>query len=189
MFSTKIVSTKLELRQVLDLQRKNLRQHISAEEKSTQGFVTMLYSQELLEAMHDLAPSIIVKKEDKVVAFALVFMKEGRHLYADLEAMYVNLENLSWKEQPMNTYKIYVMGQVCIAKEFRGQGLFEMLYQKHKEVYSDQFDMIVTEISTSNYRSLRAHERIGFETIATYRDHLDEWAVVVWDWSSPAEDT
>lgn len=189
MFSTKIVSTRLELQQVLDLQRENLKQNISTEEKKAQGFVTMSYSLELLEAMHDLAPSIIVKKAAKVVAFALVFMKEGRHLYADLEAMYINFENLSWKDRPMNTYKTYVMGQVCIAKAFRGQGLFEMLYQKHKEIYSDRFDMMVTEISTSNHRSLRAHERIGFKIISTYHDHLDEWAVVVWDWSSPAIDT
>jgi len=57
-----------------------------------------------------------------------------------------------------------------------------MLYQKHREVYSNQYDFILTEISTSNLRSLKAHEKMGFETIYTYQDSVDEWNVVVWNW-------
>jgi L-amino acid N-acyltransferase YncA len=74
------------------------------------------------------------------------------------------------------------MGQICVDKEFRGKGLFEELYQGHKEIYGSGFDFIITEISTSNHRSLRAHEKVGFETIHQYTDEMDEWAVVVWNW-------
>ncbi len=74
------------------------------------------------------------------------------------------------------------MGQICIAKVYRGQGLFEQLYNYHKEIYQPQFDLFVTEISTRNHRSLRAHEKVGFKTIHTHRDNLDEWRVVAWDW-------
>lgn len=74
------------------------------------------------------------------------------------------------------------MGQICVAKEFRGEGLVKMLYQKHKEVYSSEYDFILTEISTSNHRSLKVHAKIGFQTIYTYRDQLDEWNLVIWDW-------
>jgi GNAT superfamily N-acetyltransferase len=186
MFSATTVTGMQELYQVLDLQRKNQKQLIAEEEKTSQGFITMIYTPELLQAMHDLAPSIIIKNENEVVAFALVFLKEGKHLYADLEAMYTHLDNLSWKGKPINEYKTYVMGQVCVAREYRGQGLFELLYEKHRELYQHEFDMVITEISTSNFRSLRAHAKVGFEVIATYRDHLDEWAVVVWDWSTSA---
>jgi RimJ/RimL family protein N-acetyltransferase len=60
--------------------------------------------------------------------------------------------------------------------------LFDRLYQTHKEVYKPRFDILATEIATRNKRSRRAHERIGFQTVNVYRDTLDEWAVVVWDW-------
>jgi hypothetical protein len=56
------------------------------------------------------------------------------------------------------------------------------LYQKHKDIYSSQFDFILTEISTSNHRSLKAHEKIGFKTIYSHIDEMDEWNVVVWNW-------
>ena len=45
------------------------------------------------------------------------------------------------------------------------------------------FDFIITEISASNYRSLNAHKRIGFKKINTFRDKIDEWDVVIWDWN------
>ena len=75
------------------------------------------------------------------------------------------------------------MGQVCIDKDYRGKGIFNILFQKHKEVYSNAYELLVTEISTKNYRSQKAHEKIGFTTIYTYSDALDEWNVVVWDWT------
>jgi len=182
MFYSATISSDEELLQILDIQKKNLRQNISGEEKDEQGFVTMPFTLPMLQAMHELAPSVIVKDVDKVVAYAIVFMKEGRLLYPALEPMFINFEKVSWQGKPLNSHQFYVMGQVCVAKEYRGKGVFDLLYQKHKEIYQSKFDFVITEISTDNHRSLRAHERIGFQTIATHRDELDEWDVVLWDW-------
>jgi RimJ/RimL family protein N-acetyltransferase len=96
--------------------------------------------------------------------------------------MFSLLDNLSWNHKPLHEYSFYVMGQVCIAKEYRGQGLFDELYTHHKKIYQPKFDLFITEIATRNHRSIRAHERVGFKTIHTHRDELDEWAVVGWDW-------
>ena len=74
------------------------------------------------------------------------------------------------------------MGQVCVDKAYRGKGVFDMLYQHHKQVLKDRFDFVVTEISTNNLRSVRAHEKVGFKNIHTYKDAVDEWSVVLWDW-------
>jgi len=43
-------------------------------------------------------------------------------------------------------------------------------------------DFVITEVSNDNHRSMRAHERIGFQTVSRHRDELDDWAVVLWDW-------
>ena len=103
-----------------------------------------------------------------------------------MNVMLNNLATLTYQGKPMNDYKYYMMGQICIAKEHRGQGLFDQLYEYHRKVNSDQYDILLTEVSTSNHRSLRAHERVGFKTIHTYHDHMDEWNVVVWDWRKEA---
>jgi len=77
--------------------------------------------------------------------------------------------------------RYYVMGQICVAKAYRGQGVFDRLYAAHREHLRHRFDACVTEISVRNPRSLRAHARVGFEELERYRDAADEWVVVIWD--------
>jgi hypothetical protein len=176
------VSTNDELQQILDLQKRNLKQNISEGEKDEQGFVTLLFNLPMLQQLHAVAPSIIIKDNDKVIAYAMVVLQESRKVYPDLEPMFTSFEKLSWQKKKLYDYRFYVMGQVCVDKAYRRKGLFDLLYQKHKEIYRNQFDFIITEISTSNHRSLKAHKRVGFVIINTFTDPIDEWDVVLWDW-------
>jgi ribosomal protein S18 acetylase RimI-like enzyme len=182
MISATTVSTEEELQQVLDLQQHYLVGNIDKDEMKSQGFLTVRHTLGLLQQMHSLAPSIIIKDDNHVVAYALVMLRECRNEIPALLPMFDTLDVLEWRGKPLSEYSFYVMGQICVAKAYRGQGLFDMLYHKHREVYRPQFDCIVTEVATRNKRSLRAHERVGFETIHVYTDELDEWAVVLWDW-------
>src|SRR4051812_30178293 len=183
MLNTTLVTSMNELHQIQALNQRFLKKNISVKEREAEGFLSWLYSIELLKAMHDLAPSIIVKEAENVVAYALVTLKEASSFHRDLGQMFLYLEPVLYKGHPLSTYNYYCMGQICVAEGFRGRGIVPMLYQKHREVYGSQYDFILTEISTANPRSLKAHEKTGFETIHTYRDHMDEWNVVVWDWS------
>lgn len=69
-------------------------------------------------------------------------------------------------------------------ENYRGQGLFDKLYQHHRETYSDRFTVFVTDISERNTRSLRAHKRVGFEAIHEFFDPAlnETWIIVAWDW-------
>ncbi|MBO9564841.1 MAG: GNAT family N-acetyltransferase [Niastella sp.] len=183
MYTATTVTTDKELEQILQLQLQNLKQHISQEEKDAQGFLTMQFNLPMLQQLHAIAPSVIIKHENEVVAYAMTVTLEGRQAYPDLEPMFVNFGNLQWQGKPLYDYQFYVMGQICVSKAHRAKGLFDKLYQHHKEVYSPRYDFIITEISTSNARSLQAHKRVGFTTIHTYQDLVDNWNVVVWDWT------
>jgi RimJ/RimL family protein N-acetyltransferase len=183
MLTTGCTETHADIDQILALQAKNLKQHLSEQEKSTEGFLTMRFSHEMLWQLHELAPSIVVRDGNEIVAYAIVLLPEGRILYPDLESMFIGLEPVSWNNRPLKDFSYYVMGQICISKDYRGKDVFAMLYNKHREVYKDKYDCLVTEISTSNLRSIRAHEKVGFKTIHRYRDYLDEWNVVLWDWT------
>ncbi|HUS02584.1 MAG TPA: GNAT family N-acetyltransferase, partial [Chitinophagaceae bacterium] len=153
------------------------------QEQEEQGFVTWLYPVQLLKQVHTIAPSVIVKEADKVVGYALVTPVKAGSFHPDLKTMMIYLETINYNGKPLSAYSYYIMGQVCIDKKYRGKGILNMLFQKHKELYSDKYELLVTEISTTNYRSQKAHEKIGFTTIHNYKDILDEWNVVVWDWS------
>ncbi|HXL57781.1 MAG TPA: GNAT family N-acetyltransferase [Chitinophagaceae bacterium] len=177
-----IVTTNEELQQIIQLSHQNLRTKISEEEKTSEGFVSWNYSIELLQKMHTLHPNVIVKDGNIIAGYAMVALKEARHFHPSLEAMIHYLETLTFNNKKLSEYKYYVMGQICIAKAYRGKGVFEMLYQKHKTLFENDYDFVITKISTGNRRSLRAHEKIGFKPIYTYADNMDEWNVVLWDW-------
>ncbi len=182
MLNATTVHTIDELEQILHLQQKNLPHTISNEEIKSQGFVTFQHDLDILLQFHQLAPSVIVKDDDKVVAYALTVINEARHIFPPMEFLFVLLESLQWKNTPFQSFRYYEMGQICVAKDYRGKGVFQMLYQQHKKSYSHLYDLLVTKISTKNHRSLRAHEKVGFETLIVQKDELDEWAVVAWDW-------
>lgn len=182
MLTATIVSNEQELIQILHLQESNLVTKIDDTEKKEQGFVTVHHTLDVLKQMHDLAPSIIVKDGDRMAGYALVMMRECRQLIPTLEPMFALFDSLSWKGQPLNDYRFYVMGQVCVDKDYRGKGIFEMLYHKHRDVYQPTNDFIITEVATRNTRSVRAHEKVGFKILHTHQDELDVWDVIIWDW-------
>ncbi|MDQ3551335.1 MAG: GNAT family N-acetyltransferase [Bacteroidota bacterium] len=176
------VSNKDEIHQIHALNQKNLRQNLTPCIQKEEGFVSWLYSIELLEKMHHLAPSVIIKDGDIVAGYALTTLKESAEFHPDLQIVFQNLQKLQLNNQPIFNYRFYCMGQICISKEYRGKGLVNMLYQKHKEIYYKEYDFILTDIATRNSRSMKSHQKIGFKTIHSYVDNIDEWDVVIWDW-------
>lgn len=182
MLVTDIVTSPEELEQILSLQKRNLKENLTLTERNEQGFLTLQHSLPILKAMHAMAPSVIVKDDGQVVAYALTEMAECRHLMPQLGPMFSLIDQLSWKGRPINEQRFYTMGQICVAEGYRGQGLFGKLYQHHRKVYHQRFDLFITEISTSNHRSIRAHEKVGFEPLHLHKDDIDEWLMVIWDW-------
>ena len=172
-----------ELEQILSLQQKNLARNISREEAIEQGYVTVIHTPDQLRKMNQLAPAILAKNEEIVIGYALSMPISCSKLIPVLEPMFASFENLVYKSQPLKSYNYYVMGQVCIDKAYRGLGIFDRLYEGHKEIYSRQYDCIVTEVATRNTRSLKAHQRVGFTTIHKHTDETDHWEVMVWDWN------
>jgi hypothetical protein len=182
MLTTTTVSDKKELEQIYQLNLRNLKSNISEQEQQQEGFVTWAYPLDLLEKTNELAPSVIVKNGDAVVAYALTLLLEARSFHKDLELFVRSLESLEYMNRPLLKHNFYCMGQICIDKAYRGQGLVNRMYQKHKELYSSKYDFILTEIATKNERSMNAHAKIGFKPLHRFDDAHGEWDIVVWNW-------
>jgi len=172
-----------ELHQILELQQLYLRGKTTNAEEKEQGFLTVIHDFDTLLQMHRLEPGVIVKDDETLAGYALVMTRGCGEMIPELLPMFDHFDHISYQNKPVNDYSFYVMGQICVAKPFRGQGIFDMLYEEHRNLYGNKYDFIVTEISTSNRRSLRAHERVGFKPVYQFRDEIDEWSVVLWDWS------
>ncbi|MCG1036307.1 GNAT family N-acetyltransferase [Polaribacter sargassicola] len=178
----KLAESKSELQQILDLQHANHYDNVSEELKKVDGFVTVKHNLDLLTKMNNEAKHIIAVDNGKVIAYALTMLKDYKDLIPVLVPMFTVFESINYKNTKLSNINYYVMGQVCVADTHRGKGIFKALYEKHKDVYASKFDLLLTEVSSSNHRSMRAHEKVGFKTINTFKDDTDEWNILSWNW-------
>ena len=166
-----------ELYQILSLQKINAATNVSPIEKQKEGFVTVSHTYEILKQMNDACAHIIAKDGDLVVGYALVMLKEFRDEISILSAMFETATEL------LGDKKYVAMGQVCISKEYRKQGIFRGMYTFFREELQKEFDCLLTEVATDNDRSLNAHLSIGFEVLKTQESDGVSWELICWDWT------
>jgi hypothetical protein len=173
-----------DVRGILALQQKNLKKNLTPEQIQSQGFLTVEHKFSVLKAMNDAQPSVIVKDGDTVVAYCLAMFPQFRNDVPELIALFDTIDDIDYDGQTLKDFKYVVMGQVCVGEGYRGMGFFDGMYQKLREELSAKFELCVTDISTNNTRSLKAHARVGFIPVKDFHDAtLDEvWRVVVWNW-------
>ncbi len=176
-------STDLELRQILALQKANLPVNLSDAEIRSQGFVTVSHDFDLLAEMNAKSPHIIAKSGGEVIGYALVMLKSFRERIPILIPMFEQIDSIKYNGKLMREIDYFIMGQVCIAKEFRGKGVFNGLFEKMKFVMAPKYPAIVTEVAFRNARSMKAHAKVGFKTIKEYQSDGEDWAIIAWDWS------
>jgi GNAT superfamily N-acetyltransferase len=172
-----------ELEQIVALQRLNRLDAVAAEERDTEGFVTMEYSVRELQLMRGGYRHVVAKCDGAVIGYALVMLKECRVAFPFLDNMFRDAEAAVFNGMPMRENSYFVMGQICVGQAFRGTGVFRKLYETLRMQMRADFDFVVTEVSLHNARSMRAHQRVGFRDIAHENDDASEWRVIVWDWS------
>jgi L-amino acid N-acyltransferase YncA len=174
------VATPSHIEQILRLQAENLASVLDAQTIAEQGFVTVQHDPEVLRQMNQRFPSVVALDQDRVVGYCLVMLQEFADKVPVLIPMFELLRTLEWAGKPLSAYRWFVMGQVCIAKTHRGQGIFDGLNRHLQQVCAPYFDCIVTEVALRNTRSLRAHERAGWALIHEYQDvNSAEWWRVI----------
>jgi len=180
MITYKRASTLAELEQILELQRNNLLTLISSEEKKMEGFLTIQHDFDLLNKMNKVCPHIIAKEDEKVVGYALCMHPKFENEIDLLKPMFKEItKTLQQRKSDNPLFNNYiVMGQICIDKSYRKQGIFRKLYANMLQEIQPTFNIIITEVDRKNTRSLEAHYAIGFELLSKYRSGEQDWELI-----------
>ena len=160
-----------EMLQILSLQEMNLKSAVTAIEIAQEGFVTVHHNLDVLTRMNNACPHIIAKDNDLVVGYALSMTEDFKDEISVLRPMFTELEGNN-----INNY--ITMGQICVAKTHRKQGIFRGLYEAMKKASYPTYDAIITEVDATNIRSLGAHYSVGFEKICTYHSLGQDWELI-----------
>jgi hypothetical protein len=178
------VSTVNEVNEILELQARNHPSVLAPDTMARQGFVTVRHDAAVLRRMNDVAPAIIAKAGNRVVGYALVMPRAFAADVPILHPLFEMLDTLSWNGASLRgNPRWFVMGQICIAAGYRGSGIFDGIYRTMADRYANLFDFTITEVAARNTRSLRAHARVGFQTLHIYPDATtgEEWHVMALD--------
>lgn len=132
--------------------------------------------------MNDRCPHIIAKHNSKVVGYILCMVGDFRDDIPVLIPMFTEIDAALALSQE-NDLNYVIMGQVCIAKAYRKQGIFRGLYAFMKTELKHDFDAVITEVDAENTRSSNTHKAVGFEMLKIYTSGKQEWELIIWRWT------
>jgi GNAT superfamily N-acetyltransferase len=173
-----------DLEQIVALHRENHINSVDTALWATEGFVSLQFTLSQLIQMKGQYKHVVAKKDGIVIGYALVLLRETHSVFPFLNTMFRIIDEAVYNGEAVSGKTYFVMGQICVQKAFRGKGLFRALYKKLKEQMSADFELVVTEVSLKNERSVHAHKHIGFRKIndTDIEDDAIEWKVIAWDW-------
>lgn len=180
-----LATTDAHLEGILALQRRNHVHAIADEVQAREGFVFVEHTLPLLRRMRAASPQAIALEGDRVVGYCLSLPLALQADVPTLAPMFAQFGRCDYRGRPLSSYRFVVGGQVCVERDHRGQGLLAALYHQLRDALAHDHDLCVTEIATRNQVSVRAHEKMGFETVATYDDGREAWVIVAWEFARP----
>jgi L-amino acid N-acyltransferase YncA len=183
MVRIKLAQEVSELEGILALQRRNLKRCLSESEAEEQGFLIAEYNLAYLQQMQAQRPSVVAVDDGRVVGYALVVTQEVRKGLPFISDLFDEIDRISYRGTLLAGTDYVVVGQLCVDKDYRGQGLVDRLYGCFRASLDDRYHCGVTDIARANRRSLKAHQKVGFEVIHAIEYEGLTWDVVLWDWS------
>jgi hypothetical protein len=79
-----------------------------------------------------------------------------------------------------------VVGYALVTtKDIRnGHDLVQKLYGHFRDCLSKEYTYLITDIAQANARSLKAHQKRGFQVINELMYGGIKWDIVLWDWNT-----
>ncbi|MBC7867693.1 MAG: GNAT family N-acetyltransferase, partial [Gloeobacteraceae cyanobacterium ES-bin-316] len=112
-----------DLEEILVLQQANVIQRLTKYEIESQGFVTVTHSYEQLQKLNGTEKHVIAKDGDRLIGYLLAMTQQASHDIPVLIPMFDAFSKVSYRDKVITDYNFLVVGQVCIAKEYRGKGI------------------------------------------------------------------
>ena len=113
---------------ILQLQALNHRDAVDPATAAREGFTSVRHAPDVLQAMNRQWPSVVAWAGTELAGYCLMMPRDFRAQVPILQPMFALLDTLHWKGRALATDpRWFVMGQVCVAHAWRGQGVFDGL--------------------------------------------------------------
>lgn len=150
---------------ILKLQGKHLFAALD-EVQRRDGFLTVEFTREMLqEVINDL---IIVTAyvDNRLIGYHMAQTIAFNLRFALLRKIIDRFSEISFLGRALSESKVFIWGPVCIASDWRGKGIHEVLFRMVCEYVTPRYEVGVTFISEDNPRSLAASQsKLGMQIV------------------------
>ena len=173
-----------DIRGIVYLHTQNHKNNLTQTEMDQEGFVTAEYDFASLKRMNDICPSIIAKNGNEVVGYALVVTRQFYGSNPLLDDLFDSVDAIIFNNELLGEANYVMVGQLCVAKEYRGLGIVQQMYTHFKNELSGAYKFCITDVASNNPRSVKAHIKSGFQIIKSKTYNGMTFDVVLWDWKN-----
>jgi hypothetical protein len=142
----------------LALQEENLLTNVP-EEAHAGGFVTTPFTEEQLRHMLAKEDIFVAVHEGEVVGYLVAASWPYLSQYLIFAYMVTLLPTVTQFGEMLSEHNSYQYGPICVAKAWRGTGVFERLFTYGRLKMQAKYPYALTFVNKRNKRSRTAHER------------------------------
>jgi hypothetical protein len=130
------------------------------EEDKADGFITTAFTKAHLTRLIEVENGLFIAcVNNKIIAYVMAASWDFWSQWPMFQFMIENLHDSLDREQHITKENSYQYGPVCVDKIFRGQGVFESIFNFSLQEMSKRYPIMVTFINKVNLRSYEAHTK------------------------------
>ncbi|MFT4740847.1 MAG: hypothetical protein ACI9XJ_002469 [Marivirga sp.] len=151
---------------VLSLQEKNLYSNLNEDEREN-GFVTTPFTvNQIKEIIQQNGLFIAINEHQIIIAYVFAGSWEYFKQWDIFNFMVSRFSQYSLNKQEITTENSFQYGPVCIDKNYRGNGLLNLIFEEMRIEFHKKYPLSVTFINKVNAISEKAHtKKLGWEII------------------------
>lgn len=151
------IANAVDIERILSLQEKYLYGNLSEEERKD-GFVTTPFTiAQIEEAIKQNGLFIAENKHDLIIAYAFAASWKYFEQWEIFNHMVSRFPQLSFNGHRITTKNSFQYGPVCIDKEYRGQGILNLIFEEMRIELYKRYPISITFINKVNVISEMAH--------------------------------
>ena len=169
-----------DIQEIAKLQEENLRTNLTADQMQD-GYLSLGFSDEQFRAFDRDLGVVVARAEGRVVGYCCVSSATFNAQFPILDKI---VSGLSDYEIPGTAEKATeattsIYGPACIAKDFRGQGVLQLVFDKAVTLsIAAGYAFCFSFVSVENQRSLVAHLKLPFQEVGTVSFNENEYSVI-----------
>jgi hypothetical protein len=171
-------ATDNDLQGMLDLQNKNLIQHLTDSQKED-GFLSVAFTREQFKVMNEQTGVMVCKEGDRVCGYMCASSLEFNQAFPLVATMIETFPALTYKGKPLDQYSSVIIGPWCIATDCRGRGVFVNLWLALNKLLMHKADLVIAFISVHNLRSYHAAKKVGMCEISTFQFNESDFFLLI----------